>query len=618
MNQILSIVLRHGSKTIELKIAASTEGSVNSDIGLSSLSEHIDFDGKNISCVRDGEIDGETPIQIYIGNDGNLSKILLLEETDYEIMVESDLPAENIFHYLEDNKDSLTARTSILKSDHNGLYFYDLRFRSYVGKGFFDFIVDDQPIKVPFEVRSKKIEYISHYKLMLQEISEFAASLLLRSAAPLHQSYDFSNTASSVKYEDFLILEYIMENNHFPSAYEYLRKNLHSEIVTIEERIPISLVNSFNPISIINSIHPDNIIKCEGGIIGGRYAFLELDGYNNYETIDTPENRLIKDFLFCLFNLSKTLLQDGLAEQSNYVNERLKAIYMQLEEYLMDSWISEVGELQHIPFNSTVLQKRNGYAEIFELYLVFGTGLNLRLEDANDLFEGHNKKLHLVYEYWCYLKLFDSLKSLSIDKPEYSLSKEGGWERTIVSSKPKSFRIPIRDTFLQVKLYYNKKYEKGSNNIFQSYSLEMRPDYSLIICPENSPDHSKFIVHFDAKYKADKNSITPEEEEPLSKGYRWEDIYRMHTYRDALLRSWGSYILYPGDKYDIFERYEFIDTETKMSLPSVGAVPLVPGDKKNEKLKEHLLLIFQSISELSQHVHDGEFFIGGDFFERKR
>jgi len=622
-HQELKIELQNGSKTIELTIAASIKEIISSELEPRTLPEKIVLSGRNIKYVYDAEIDCETPIQIYDGNEGNLSKILLLEETDYEIRVETDLPDEYIFPYLFKNGKSISVNSSYLKNDTPGSKYYDLRFRSYVGKGLFDFVIEKKEVSIPFEVRSKKIDYRIHYVSMLKEISEFAAALLLKSTAPLHQDYESSYNTSSIKYEDFLVLEYIMADDRFPSAYEYLRKNLHSNTFAIEERTPISLVKSFNPTSIIESIRPDNIIECDEGMIDGRYSFLELEGYNNNETIDTPENRFVKDFLLSLYDFS-TILLNNLSKQSDYVKDRLKAIIMQLEEYMMDGWISEVGELQYIPYYSTILQKRNGYAEIFEFYLILGTGLKLSLGGAEDLFEGHNKKLYRVYEYWCYLKLFDSLKSLSKEKPEFSLSDtKNDWETTIKTNDSKLFRIPVEDTFLQVELYFNKEYSTNET-LFKSYSLMMKPDYSLIISPENSLDRSKFIVHFDAKYKAEKSDNSTEDEEEdiedselSEKGYRKEDIRKMHTYRDALLKSWGSYILYPGSEYDVFKRYDFPDIKMKTtSLPSVGAVPLVPGGE-NSKLIEHLDSIFHGIYELSKHVYDGEFF-ADDFFERKK
>ncbi len=41
----------------------------------------------NVPCVSDtGDIDGSSPMMIYLGGNANLSPLLLLEETDYEAL----------------------------------------------------------------------------------------------------------------------------------------------------------------------------------------------------------------------------------------------------------------------------------------------------------------------------------------------------------------------------------------------------------------------------------------------------------------------------------------------------------------------------------------------------
>jgi hypothetical protein len=45
----------------------------------------------------------------------------------------------------------------------------------------------------------------------------------------------------------------------------------------------------------------------------------------------------------------------------------------------------------------------------------------------------------------------------------------------------------------------------------------------------------------------------------------------MHTYKDAILRSQGAYIFYPGDKRVLFR------VKDEYEIPSVGAFPLTPG-----------------------------------------
>jgi len=620
-NQILNLELKYGEKTIDIRLAARCRNNIRS-CNRWTLPKEIQQEGSlNISCADDNEIDSETPLQIYVGNDSDLPWLLLLEETPYEIQVKSDLMEECVFPYLRNNNDdSLSVEQSILKTRDSGSYFYNLNFKSYVGKGFFDFEIEDKKISIPFEVRSKKLEYRADYMSMMSEISSFTSALLLKSNAPLFMGYDFSHFSSSTRYEDFLVLDHIMQEHRLPSVYEYLRKNLYDQLITIEEVVPSSLAYNVSPASIINSISANNLMKSDNGTIAGKYSITELNAYGSYETIDTPENRLIKDFLMALYDLSSSLMESQSSEQSAYVNSRLKKIIMLLEEYLSDAWLSEVGDLRYIPFNSTILQKRQGYSDMFEMYLLMGIGLKFRFEDTSDLIEGHNKKLHRVYEYWCFLKLFDTVKNLSSNKPDYELEKEDDtWGMTIKSNKSEFFYTAKNKVTLRIELHYNKEFKRPGRKPFQSYSLKMRPDYTLAIYPDSSADESCFIIHFDAKYKQDKTKLDEGDDPDSSEtSYRKDDIYRMHTYRDGLLRSWGSFILYPGEEYEIFERYEYFGSANKEKglLPSVGAVPLVPGDRMNIELSSLLESIFEDIAVLSDHVFDGEFVVGEYFYEK--
>lgn len=56
----------------------------------------------------------------------------------------------------------------------------------------------------------------------------------------------------------------------------------------------------------------------------------------------------------------------------------------------------------------------------------------------------------------------------------------------------------------------------------------------------------------------------------------------MHTYKDSILQTEGSYVLYPGSKTKRFRESELI-------IPSVGAFSLTPG---NDDVEEDNLAIF--------------------------
>jgi len=90
-------------------------------------------------------------------------------------------------------------------------------------------------------------------------------------------------------------------------------------------------------------------------------------------------------------------------------------------------------------------------------------------------------------------------------------------------------------------------------------------------------------LHFDANYRVDslrelfgsggEEDLQEEESAKATNTYKRADLYKMHTYNDAIRRTVGSYVLYPGSgpSEKQFSKYHEI-------LPGVGAFSLSPGD----------------------------------------
>ncbi len=130
----------------------------------------------------------------------------------------------------------------------------------------------------------------------------------------------------------------------------------------------------------------------------------------------------------------------------------------------------------------------------------------------------------------------------------------------------------------------------------------MRPDYTLSIWPEpftaREAEEQELMahLHFDAKYKIEQlgSAFESEEEEDNQNNLALQsdvgkakstDIHKMHAYKDAIRRTEGAYILYPGsEKCNPLQYHEL--------LPGVGAFPLRPGREKED------------IRQLSQFLYD--------------
>lgn len=143
---------------------------------------------------------------------------------------------------------------------------------------------------------------------------------------------------------------------------------------------------------------------------------------------------------------------------------------------------------------------------------------------------------------------------------------------------------------------YNRLFSQ--NTIDRSYSLPFKPDYTLLI----NMDDNIFFIHFDAKYRSEieiidfyekitsneisgkekrfyelKEAIKRDNEEEKSYKFKNGDIYKMHTYKDAILRTEGAYVLYPGSREGVFK------VNDNEPIPSVGAFPLNPGEDRGEE-----------------------------------
>ena len=180
---------------------------------------------------------------------------------------------------------------------------------------------------------------------------------------------------------------------------------------------------------------------------------------------------------------------------------------------------------------------------------------------------------------------------------------------------------------LNIQFAYNRSF--GGGKIFPnsgSYTTTLRPDYTLSIWPAEiteakDAEKTELIthIHFDAKYKV-KNfyelitkskeeelteeeniELIKEEADEVKKGtFKNQDLLKMHAYKDAIRRTGGAYVLYPGEgKDEPFRGFHEL-------IPGLGAFVIKPN--KDDKDKEHLKtfirkVIANFIDRASQREH---------------
>ena len=558
-----------------------------------SISHSIKLD--NVPIVD--EPDNETPIQYCPDIGANFAKLMFLEETEYQILFESNDDEANyeVLHSLTKINDN---HFKPFRFDFDGKIIGTLNFRSYVGKSFLDVRKDGiNSIRIPIEVRSKKIDYFSQYSAMIADLSQHSLSLIFEVNSPLYQEFELDYRQKETYYEDFMFLEYLFREENLPSIFEYLSKNLHSQLKNHTETVPISFASNVNPNTLKNIISkPNKLLKVDSNLeivdkLNG-YMPYEIEQTKHEDVIDIPENRFFKYFLELIRDLVEKLLENS---KEGYIKDKLEYFSDEIEYCLSSRFFNHISTMEYIPFNSQILHKKEGYREIFQYFLMLEFSFRLSWDEINDQFKGFEKKLSELYEYWCYFKLLKVLNALSVKKISFEdvfkINKDN-WSISIkkgVGSR-KSFALNLEGHDIEIELFYNLRFSDKSQ--YHSYSLAFKPDYTLLV----TIGEEKHYIHFDAKYRSeleianfyekidvsdkelDKEIEIRDALEEKEYVFKDGDIYKMHTYKDSILKTEGAYVLYPGNKTKRFY-------ESDRIVPSVGAFSLTPGNDEIEEDK---------------------------------
>ncbi|MBQ6511466.1 DUF2357 domain-containing protein [Methanobrevibacter sp.] len=574
------------------------DGNEEFDINISS---EITFE--NVSLVD--EPDNQTPIQYCQNIGANFAKLMFLEETEYQILFESkDVEANfEVLYSLTKMNDNHFKPFRFTLGDNNKFKVAGtLNFRSYVGKSFLDVRKDNiNSIKIPIEVRSKKIDYFSQYSSMIADLSQHALSLIFEVNSPLYQEFELDYRQKETYYEDFMFLEYLFREDNLPSIFEYLSKNLHSQLKSHIETVPLSLASNVNQNTLKNIISkPNELFKSDADyrIVNKLNGYIphEIDQIKHEDIIDIPENRFFKYFLELIRNLVEKLLKSS---KEGYIKDKLLFFSDEIEYYLSSKFFNHISAMDYVPFNSQILQKKEGYREIFHYFLMLEFSFRLSWDEINDQFKGFEKRLSELYEYWCYFKMLKVLNELSVRKINFEdvfkVNKDN-WSISIKKGvqSAKRFKLNLYGQNIEIELFYNLRFSDKSK--YRSYSLVFKPDYTLLVKIGENVNY----IHFDAKYRSEleiadfysKIDLSDKElDEEIEKRDSLEeketvfkdgDIYKMHTYKDSILKTEGSYVLYPGN---VTKRFY----ESDLIIPSVGAFSLTPG---NEDIEEDNLAIF--------------------------
>lgn len=566
-----------------------------------ALGDNYIYHPYNKDCQRNDSL--------IITLDQNEKPLLSLFETKrYVINIKHTSKTEETIypHFQNENNKFLK-----IEKDDNCVIF---QFINYLGYSKIIFNQNNSDIQLNFEVIPNKMDYEKDYIALTEAIAKKCSELLLEYSGSTSNLFSQSLDTCKTSLEQFIFLRQFCYNQNILSLFASIKRNpdrflnKNDILKPIGQGIPSKKFFT-NPFS-----HSRNWVKINSNN-SSVYLPQEVSISQKYDSIDTPANRFIKFALKKFDLICKKIMSSTEVEQVECFQEA-KKIHTMITEIFNDNFFKNVGNLELIPQNNQVLQKREGYSQIFNAYSMIDLALQLNWKGKDKVFVGESKNVALLYEYWLFFELYniiesiDGCKPIKVDKNDFLTICDEGLTISLQEGKKSCQSFTIQRLNTKINLYYNRTFSKNefsSTSYEGSYSRAFRPDYTIAIFPhmytgkkngevEAIKNGAVTFVHFDAKYrvndltsligsnskKTDEEEIVEDKTNSIINTYNRGDLLKMHTYNDAIRRTVGSFILYPGkseeniNKKNTFKLYDEI-------LPGVGAFSIRPSThKKNE------------------------------------
>jgi predicted component of viral defense system (DUF524 family) len=467
---------------------------------------------------------------------------------------------------------------------------------------------------IDLEVQSVKSGYRDDYRDMLELITTKCTDLLLQANSPVSHHFEINYTKDSqTLYQKFAFIKSVIGTDEFAESVHRIVTAPVTKWKEVSENRDIRNAKRFsnaNVKEIIKSSQraslPENHFLREHGI---ETVPERISNTRKTDWVNTPENRFVKHALETFLKFC-TDINKATVKESKLCKESLTLI-RELESQLHHSVFKDISRPTTLKLNSPILQRKEGYREVLRVWLMFDLAAKLIWTGGDDIYSGGKKDIATLYEYWLFFKLLDLFQSIfeleAQDIADLIKVTPDGLNLQIKQGRYTALRGVYNSGSrkLNIRFNYNRSFSgRKSYPDSGSWTTTLRPDYTLSFWPlgisESEAEKQELIihVHFDAKYKIanlsdflPQNSLAELDEEKTEnrKGvYKNADLLKMHAYKDAIRRTGGAYVLYPGDKS--INRKGFHEI-----IPGLGAFPVRPSkmDSGIGELKAFILEIIE-------------------------
>jgi len=470
--------------------------------------------------------------------------------------------------------------------------------------------------KVELEVQSIKSGYRDDYRDMLELITEKCTDLLLQANSPVSQHFEIDYTKDSqTLYQKFAFIKSVIGTDEFAEAIHRIVTAPVTKWTETTEEKDIRNARRFSNTNIKEILKGSKRTKLPESHYLRSYGIGTLPErittIRKTDSVDTPENRFIKHALENFLKFCTDINNKAKEFRHKKMENESELLIRELEGQLHHTLFKDISRPTTLKLNSPVLQRKEGYREVLRVWLMFDLAAKLIWKGGDDIYSGGKKDIATLYEYWLFFKLLDLFQSIFDIEPKdiSDLIKEtpDGLNLQIKQGKFTALRgvYDSGSRKLNIRFNYNRSFSgKKTYPDSGSWTTTLRPDYTLSFSPfgisETEAEKQELIVHvhFDAKYKIANltdflerntdNDLDEEKAENRKGIYKNADLLKMHAYKDAIRRTGGAYVLYPGDKSINQKGFHEI-------IPGLGAFPVKPSktDSGIGELKAFILEIIE-------------------------
>lgn len=474
----------------------------------------------------------------------------------------------------------------------------------YVGTAHFKAVKTgaNEGVPVDFEVLSVKTSYRSDYRHMLSDITSYYTDLVMQQGSPVTQKFDVDyDTPQHTLYQKFAFVKSIIEDDQFDEAIHKIVTNpVRKWAETTVER-HIESVKKLSKNSLRQIVTRNDRVPYSGVIKGLDSLPRYITVSHKTDSVNTPENQFVKYVLTSFYAFCSSL---GTKKNATaQLRLEIDAVCNVLAGYMNGLFFKDVSNPSQLNLGSPVLQRKEGYREILQAWLMFDLAAKLTWNGGDDVYEAGKKNVAVLYEYWLFFKLMECVSEVfnvpTVEKKCLISKDDDGINLELRQGHTKMIHgtTTAGNRRLNVSLYYNRTFSH-TDDIYSSgsWTMNMRPDYTLSIWPgemsEAEAERKDAIVHihFDAKYRLNKiiiedkeidleareKELQSEKEDREIDIYKRGDLLKMHAYKDAIRRTGGAYVLYPGTEKKIRKGFHEI-------IPGLGAFCIAPG-REDEQL----------------------------------